>query len=256
MARLEQAAHTWPAEIESRSPNNIIVETPMSADAEFKLEGELVKSVMAAHESVARSLTIFIPMFAALFVVFQNAETAIDILGAKFTRSQGALVAVVLVAVTCCICVRNLFIMRDLLGQIHDKTLVRKLLQSSAVPLNPFANTAPAFFVTVFNYMGLVLMHIAPLGVVLAYSDLIIAAQRSLLLAGLHFVLALAFLTIYFLLYRGLACVIEIVNPESARARRRILVWSIVVVLLAFLIYGHVANMENVSGALQIERDR
>jgi hypothetical protein len=228
----------------------------MSSDADAKLEGELVKSVMGVHESVARSLTIFIPIFAALFVTFQNAGTAIEIVGAKFTRSQGALVAVVLIAVTCSFCVRNLYIMRDLLGEIRDKSLVRKLLQSSAVPLNPFATVNLAYCASVFNYMGLVLMHIAPLGVVLAYSDLIVATQRSLPLAGLHFVLVLAFLAIYYFLYRGLAEVIGIVNPADARLRHRVLLWSIVVILLAFLIYGHIANMENVASALQIESNR
>jgi hypothetical protein len=94
-------------------------------------------------------------------------------------------------------------------------------------------------------------MHIAPLGIVLGFSDLIVAAQRSLALATFHFVLVLVFAMIYILFYIGLAGVIEIVNPADARPRQRILQITILVFVVVFVIYSYVANLPNLRDALQ-----
>jgi hypothetical protein len=223
----------------------------MSEDDKSKGEEELVKAVIASHESGANLLSIFIPILAVLFVSFQNASDTIEILGAKFTRGQGAIISELLIIVTCYFCARNLFIMSNLLDRIQDKSPVRMKLQSSSALLNPFTKINLPFGKGIFNYGGLVLMHVAPLGVILGFADLIVAAQRSLVLALLDSVLALVFVGLYIFFYVGLVEVINKVNPDDARLRRRILRISILGLAVLFLLYGHIANQENYRNAMQ-----
>jgi len=214
-------------------------------------EDDLMKGITTTHESVMSLLSIFIPILAALFVCFQNAATTIEVLGAKFTPGQGAVISVILILVGCYFCARNLFILHNLLDQVQDKSLVRKALQASAAPLNPFTKVSPPFWGKIFNYSGLVLMHIAPIGVVIGFSDLLVSKQQSLLLGIFHFVLAFLFAIIYIFFYVGLVGVIDIINPDDACSRRRILKITIFVVVVAFLVYGYVANLNNFRQVLQ-----
>jgi hypothetical protein len=206
---------------------------------------DLVKAILATHESVMSLLAIFIPILAALFVAFQNAANTVEVLGTKFTPGQGAAISVILIVVACYFCARNFFVLCDLLDQVQDKSFIRRMLQVSAAPLNPFTEVSPPFAGKIFNYSGIVLMHIAPIGVVIGFSDLIVAAQRSFMLATFHFVLVLLFAVIYFSFYVGLASVINIVNPNDAGLRLRILRITIFVLVVAFLVYGYIANLEN-----------
>lgn len=224
----------------------------MAEDAVAKEQESQLKAIVAAHESVAHLLSIFIPLLAVLFVGFQNADDTLDLLGAKFETGQGAVVAVMLIIVACYFCARNLFVMRNLLESMPDQSAVRRQLQTSAVLLNPFTEVTPPFAGRLFNYSALVLMHIAPLGVVLGFSDLIVASQRSLLLATCHFLLVLLFAAVYFFFCIGLTLVIEFVNPADAVLRKRIVHLAILTWVIAFLVYGYVANLENFRAALQM----
>jgi hypothetical protein len=233
----------------------------MSEGDKSKGEEELAKAVIALHESVANLLSVFIPILAVLFVSFQNANDTIEVLGAKFTRSQGAIISELLIIVACYFCARNLFVMSNLLDKIQDKSLLRVMLKSSTALLNPFTKinlpSKVAIFIKlslaegIFNYSGLVLMHIAPLGIVLGFADLIVSTQRSLILATLDFVLVLLFAVIYYAFYAGLVKVIVRVNRKDARLRRRILRISIWGLTVLFLVYSYIANLENYRNALQ-----
>src|SRR5205085_7207186 len=101
------------------------------------------------------------------------------------------------------------------------------------------------------NYSALALMHVAPLGVVLGFSDLIVSSERSLLLATLHFVLVLVFAVVYFFFCIGLSVVLDLVNPADAALRKRILQLAILVLVIAFLVYGYVANLDNFRDVMQ-----
>lgn len=223
----------------------------MADVSEPKDEDDLAKAIIALHENVGRLLSVFIPILGALFVGFQNAGDNVEVLGSKFTPSQGAVISALLIVVACYFSARDLFMMRTLLYELQNKSIVQKTLQASAVLLNPFTEVSPPFVGRIFNYSALMLMHIAPIGVVLGFSDLIIAAQRSLILATLHFVLVLLFGIIYFFFYHGLVGVIDIVNPTDSTLRRRILKISIAFLVVAFLMYGHIANLENFWDAMQ-----